>query len=448
MSTAARISLIYFAVGSFFVGISNTIFANILVPATTNPLSLQLARGWGFMAITALVLYFALRHEFGARAASEERVRVRGIGFQDLFQNNPVPMWVYNRQTLEFLDVNAAACALYGYPRDEFLRLKITEIRPSEEIPRVIELLKNPNPDFSVSDEWRHRKKNGQLFDVEATAHTLEYMNKAAVMVAVQDITERKHLEEVRLEAENLRVRLAQDAGMHSMRNRFISMVSHEFRRPLTTITTSIDLLENYRDRMNEDAAKKHFARIHERLSEMQDLVDDFLTLMNTEVSQQVKATTFDLTELCATLVDEARLAAKPSHNVQFVTNCPPILVDADQKMIRHAVGNLLSNAVKYSPDGGEVVLDLACSDAIYLRVRDQGIGIPPADQEKLFDPFFRASNVGDVNGTGLGLPIARQGIELHGGTLTIPRSDASGTEFLITLPLVRVNSNGMFTTV
>lgn len=448
MSTAARISLIYFAVGSFFVGISNTIFANILVPSTTNPLPLQLARGWGFMAITALVLYFALRREFGARAASEERVRVRGIGFHDLFENNPVPMWVYNRQTLEFLDVNSAACLLYGYPRDEFLRMKITEIRPSEEIPRVVEFLNNPNPDFSVTDEWRHRKKDGQLFDVAATAHTLEYMNKAAVMVAVQDISERKRLEEIRMEAENLRVRLAQESGMHSMRTRFISMVSHEFRRPLTTITTSIDLLENYRDRMNEEAAKKHFARIHERLGEMQDLVDDFLTLMNTEVSQQVKTTNFDLTELCATLVDEARLAAKASHNVQFVTNCPPILVDADQKMIRHAVGNLLSNAVKYSPDGGEVVLDLAQTDAIYLRVRDQGIGIPPQDQEKLFDPFFRASNVGDVNGTGLGLPIARQGIELHGGTLTIPRSDATGTEFLITLPLVRVNSNGMFTTV
>lgn len=448
MSTAARISLIYFAIGSFFVGISNTIFANIIAPPASNPLLLQLVRGWGFVGITALALYFALRREFGARAASAEVVRVRGIGFQDLFQNNPVPMWVYNRQTLEFLDVNAAACTLYGYPRSEFLRLKVTEIRPPEELLRFNSFLETAGDTFDTRSEWRHLKKDGQVMDVEISAHTLEYMNKAAVMVAVQDITERKHLEEVRGEAENLRVKLAQEAGIHSMRTRFISMVSHEFRRPLTTITTSIDLLENYRDRMNEEAAKKHFARIHERLREMQDLVDDFLTLMNTEVSQQVKVSTFDLTELCATLVDEARLVAKPSHNVQFITNCPPILVDADQKMIRHAVGNLLSNAVKYSPEGGEVVLDLAISDAIYIRVIDQGIGIPPNDQEKLFDPFFRASNVGDVNGTGLGLPIARQGIELHGGTLTIPRSDSSGTEFLITLPLVRVNSNGMLTTV
>lgn len=448
MSTAARISLIYFTVGSLWVALSNTVLANVLNFSVGNPLLVQIVRGWGFVAITALALYFALRREFGARAASEERVRVRGIGFQELFQNNPVPMWVYNRQSLEFLDANAAACALYGYSRDEFLRLNITEIRPPDELSRLNNYLNNANPDFRETAEWRHLKKNGQIMDVETSAHTLEYMNKAAVMVAVQDITERKRLEEIHMEAENLRVRLAQEAGMHSLRTRFISMVSHEFRRPLTTITTSIDLLENYRDRMNEDAAKKHFARIHERLREMQDLVDDFLTLMNTEVSQQVKVSTFDLTELCATLVDEARLAAKTAHNVQFITNCPPILVDADQKMIRHAVGNLLSNAVKYSPDGGEIVLDLACSDAIYIRVIDQGIGIPADDQEKLFDPFFRASNVGDVNGTGLGLPIARQGIELHGGTLTIPRSDSSGTEFLITLPLVRVNSNGMLTTV
>lgn len=448
MSIAARISLIYFTVGALWVALSNTVLANILELSIGNSLPVQIIRGWGFVAITALALYVALRREFGVRAASAEVVRVRGIGFQDLFQNNPVPLWVYDRRTLEFLDVNAAACTLYGYPRDEFLRLKVTEIRPAEELPRLNTFLETAGDTFDKKSEWRHLKKNGQVMDVETSAHTLEYMNKAAVMVAVQDITERKRLEEVRGEAENLRVKLAQESGMHSMRTRFISMVSHEFRRPLTTITTSIDLLENYRDRMNEEAAKKHFARIHERLGEMQDLVDDFLTLMNTEVSQQVKATTFDLTELCATLVDEARLAAKPSHTLRFVSNCPSIMVDADLKMIRHAVGNLLSNAVKYSPEGGEVVLDLAKSDAVYIRVIDQGIGIPAGDQEKLFDPFFRASNVGDVNGSGLGLPIARQGVELHGGTLTIARSDATGTEFLITLPLVRVNSNGMLTTV
>ena len=168
----------------------------------------------------------------------------------------------------------------------------------------------------------------------------------------------------------------------------------------------------------------------------MQNLLDDFLTLMRAEASQQFNPAEMDLTELCAKLIEEVRLSSKAIHNIQYTTNCEKVILTGDEKLLRHAIGNLLSNAVKYSPDGGEVVLDLQHANGLEIRVRDHGIGIPEKDHEKLFDPFFRASNVGEMAGTGLGLPIAKQAIELHGGKLEIARSDANGTEFLIWLPV------------
>ncbi|MEP7292528.1 MAG: PAS domain-containing sensor histidine kinase [Chloroflexota bacterium] len=430
MSPAARISLIYFAIGAFWVGISDTLLA-WLVPNNPDFLTLaQTLKGWVFVAANGVILFVLLRQEFSARQLRDER-------FRDLFANNPVPMWVYDRDTLAFLDVNEAACAHYGYTRDEFLAMRITDIRPPEEVPRLMKYLSEQDAEYRRTNPWRHLKKNREIIEVESSAHTLDFAGKRAVLVAVQDITERKRGEAERLENEKLRLVLAQEAEMHTMRRDFISMVSHEFRRPITTITTSIELLEHYRNRMTEEAAQKHFVRIHEQLEEMKELLDDFLTLMRTEAAkQEFKPAPIELTGFCRKLVEQARLSTKTSHFIRYTTNCTSITFSCDEKLLRHAIGNLLSNAVKYSPEGGEVLLELKYNRGVEIRVCDQGIGIPAADQAHLFDPFYRASNVGEMSGTGLGLPIARQAVELHGGRLELIRSDTTGTDFLITLPV------------
>ena len=110
----------------------------------------------------------------------------------------------------------------------------------------------------------------------------------------------------------------------------------------------------------------------------------------------------------------------------------------ADEKLLRHAIGNLLSNALKYSPPGSEVRLYLGRDQAeqIKISVTDHGMGIPAEEQAQIFSPFFRATNVRDIGGTGLGLSIAKQAVELHGGTLEIAKSNSTGTEFVILLPI------------
>jgi PAS domain S-box-containing protein len=430
LSPAARISLIYFTVGATWVGISDILLA-LLVPNDPEFVSrLQTFKGLSFLAVTGLLLFVLLRREFAARIQRDER-------FHDLFASNPVPMWVYDRKTLAFLDVNEAACTHYGYSRAEFLAMRITDIRPPQEIPQLMQYLGEQGADYRRTDSWRHRKKNGEIIEVESSAHTLDFAGNRAVLVAIQDVTERKRGEAERLENEKLRLVLAQETEMHTMRKGFVSMVSHEFRRPITTITTSVELLEHYREKMTEEAAKRHYVRIHEQLDEMKELLDDFLTLMRTEAaSPEFKPAPIELNGLCRKLVDEARLSIKTSHFIRYATVCAGITITGDEKLLRHALGNLLSNAIKYSPEGGEVLLELKYDQRIQIRVCDQGIGVPAADQKHLFDPFYRASNVGEMTGTGLGLPIAKQAVELHGGTLELVRSDTTGTEFVITLPV------------
>jgi|GEM_PF-931603 len=130
------------------------------------------------------------------RLRSEEALRSSEARFRLMFANNPVPMWMYDLETLQFLEVNEAAVATYGYSREEFLRMRITDIRPLEDVPRLLEDIQSQRPDLQRTDQWRHRRKNGEIIDVQIISHVLEFAGRKAVVVVAEDITERKALEE------------------------------------------------------------------------------------------------------------------------------------------------------------------------------------------------------------------------------------------------------------
>ncbi len=439
MATAARICAIYLIIGSLWILFSDKILDAVTGSDAGIATTAQTLKGWGFVLVTGAALYLILRREFARRAKLVAVAHDREQEFRLLFAANPLPMWVFDRKSLAFLDVNDAACNHYGYSRDEFLSMDLTNVRPESEIPRLLEDLKHQVEGYRVAGEWTHRTKNGKLLDVLIATHRLIFAEQEAVLVVVQDITERKRNEAERLETENLRLMLAKESELRAMRNRFISMVSHEFRRPLTTITTSIELLEHYRNKMTEEAAEKHFTRVHEQLDEAKELLDDFLALMQAEaVEQEFKPAFLELTELCAKLIDAAKNSPAGNHQLCYDADCVSIQMRADEKLLRHAIGNLLSNALKYSPPGSEVRLYLGRDQAEHIKisVTDHGIGIPAEDQAQIFSPFFRATNVRDIGGTGLGLSIAKQAVELHDGTLEIAKSNSTGTEFVILLPI------------
>ncbi|OUL18614.1 HAMP domain-containing sensor histidine kinase [Nostoc sp. 106C] len=233
-----------------------------------------------------------------------------------------------------------------------------------------------------------------------------------------------------------LQTALKQERELKELKSRFVSMVSHEFRNPLNSISGFTRLLEQYD--LSQEQRADFFQRIQAAVSRMTTLMDDVLTLGKTEAA----LTTSNLVPLaiepfCRKLIEEIKFSTSSSHNIDFDCEDNCITVYMDEGLLRHVLINLLSNAIKYSAPDTTVQIKLQCQpQAVIFQVQDQGIGITPSDQKRLFEPFYRASNVGNIPGTGLGLAIVKQAVEWHGGTLTVTSEVNVGTTFTVTLPI------------
>lgn len=251
-----------------------------------------------------------------------------------------------------------------------------------------------------------------------------------------QDITERKQAEEALMNAERLRAELVKEKELNELRSRFVSMMSHEFRTPLTVVLSSSELLKTYSDRMTEDRKREHLDKIELQVKRLNDMIEDILTLSRAEtMGLPFNPESVDLTDFCRQIADEIQQTTK-AHQVVFSTTGASQPMQADRKLLRQAIGNLLSNAIKYSPHGGEIRLDLTYqNEQAVIRVSDQGIGIPKADQQRLFQTFHRASNVRNIAGTGLGLAIIKRAIDVHGGNVDFESHENAGSVFRLYLP-------------
>ncbi len=248
-----------------------------------------------------------------------------------------------------------------------------------------------------------------------------------------RDITVRKQAEET------LRQALAREMEVNEIRSRFVSMASHDLRTPLAVIRSSSDILMRYSDQLSEEEQQKRFQRIQASTALIADMLDKLLVIEQSETGKLLfEPQEVDLHELCEAALDDFRISIASEHRLVFSYEGDCSEVCVDPRIVQHILHNLLSNAIKYSPDGSVVTLHVACEEnQVHLSVHDEGIGIPEADQHKLFDPFHRAGNVGDVPGTGLGLTIVWHVVELHGGDISFTSEEGAGTTFTVTLPCV-----------
>lgn len=249
------------------------------------------------------------------------------------------------------------------------------------------------------------------------------------------DITQRKRAEVELLSA------LQREKELSEMKSKFVSIASHELRTPLATILSSAELLEHYSDGLSADDKLKMLHGIQSGVKRMNTMIEDVLIIGKAEAGAlQFDPRPVDLGELCHKVVEELRGGVAKQHTIQFEQQFERGSLNLDEKLLRHILTNLLSNAVKYSPAGSTVSLQLAERDgAALIEVRDQGIGIPLEDQARMFESFHRASNVGNRQGTGLGLVIVKKAAELHGGTISIDSKVDTGTRISVSLPLARM---------
>lgn len=247
------------------------------------------------------------------------------------------------------------------------------------------------------------------------------------------EITERRRLEE------ELRNALMKEKELSELKSNIISVVSHEYRTPLATILSSTELLENYSHKWDQEKRQRHFQRIENSVHHLTQLVNDVLIISKAEAGKlDFNPVPLELVEFCYQVVEELQLTASTQHNISFLCQTSSIKACLDEKLLRQFLTNLLSNAIKYSPNGGDVQLELECKqDVAIFRLRDQGIGIPLKDQDQLFEAFHRSSNVGTISGTGLGLAIVKKCIDIHNGQIAVESEVGTGTTFIITMPLI-----------
>jgi len=239
-----------------------------------------------------------------------------------------------------------------------------------------------------------------------------------------------------------IRKSLLRERELNRLKSNFISMVSHELRTPLSSIILSADLLENYGQQCSEEKKQTYFRRIQNSTKRITQLLENVLLLGQAEAGKlDFNPKPMNLERFCQDLVEELQPDEGSQHSIVYISqgNCELAYMDAymDEKLLHHILGNLLCNAIKYSPQGGTVRFELSteAKEAVF-KVQDMGIGIPQADQSKLFEPFHRATNVGKISGTGLGLSIAKQCVDLHCGQITVQSEMGVGTTFTVRLPL------------
>jgi PAS domain S-box-containing protein len=234
---------------------------------------------------------------------------------------------------------------------------------------------------------------------------------------------------------------LEAERDLNQMKSQFVSMTSHEFRTPLTTILASAEALEHYGERWGPDKSRSYLQRIQNMVHHLTELLESVLILGQADAGRlKFQPAWLDLEQFCSGLVEEMSLNLRQDQSISFqAVDRPSVgyLLELDEKLLRHILSNLLSNALKYSPEGGTVRLRLAYgAETVQLSVQDRGIGIPAADLDRLFESFHRAGNVGTIPGTGLGLTIVQRSVALHGGQIHVASIQGEGTTFTVTLPI------------
>jgi len=346
--------------------------------------------------------------------------------------------------TLNIVYVNAAFTRLTGYRSEEVLGESIA-------------ILQGESTDRQRFDQIRQALEQRQPIEIELTLSCKdrsEFWVELEVMpIAMQsghfthlslvcrDISKRKQaeIEHQQVEA-NMRRALAQEHELNKFKSRFVSMVSHEFRTPLSTILCSTELLESYGQQWSEEKRLIRLVRIKEAVKRISLLLNNVLTIGKAEAGRlQFKPAPLDVVQFCGRLIEELQPEAQTLHLLTYLPHCHHVNAELDEQLLRHILGNLISNAMKYSPQGGKIQVELNCTlNQISFYIRDQGIGIPPADQEKLFAVFQRVSNVGTIAGTGLGLSIVKRLIEAMNGEIWCESELGKGATFVIRLPMAK----------
>jgi len=402
--------------------------------------------------------------------------------FRQIFQSSIEAIIMVDKEG-RILLTNPVSERMFGFEADGLMGKCIDDLLPEHLRKRHVvyrnQFNEHPEPrPMGMGRDLTAKRKDGGEFPVSVSLSFMTIEGEIMVMAFISDMTERKRAEEalkrseeqllvyaselekkvqsrtedlndtikelekevkVRKKAEQeARKALGRERELNELKSKFVSIASHEFRTPLSTVLSSASLIDQYNERMEKDKVKKHVQRIKSSVNHLTSILNDFLSLGKLEegkvdvVRERILAPDF-LKEV------EEEINSTLKSGQHLIISCEEVVqpIYSDVRILRNILFNLLSNAIKYSDQGKPIYI--TCKegkDTVSFTIRDEGIGIPEEDQKHMFDRFFRASNAGNVQGTGLGLNIVKRYVELLGGNISFSSRYGKGSIFTVQIPV------------
>jgi len=435
MKPAIRIALLYAVLSGLYIVGSDWAAYELSLHDPQILTEWQSFKGIMFVMVSALIIFLLVYYFERGRAKAQAQTEIALDSFQQLFDRNPLPAWVYDTATLRCVAANDAVTSEYGYSREEFLRLTIPSLHPPEDIEKILAFISRVRGRPRMS-QWRHVRKDGTIMDVEITSHPIQFAGHDARLIVAQNINARKIAERALAEA------LQAKAEAQKVKARFLSSISHEMRTPLHTISGYFDLL------VDEQAAaqRQEYGQIvQQSASELLALIERMIHAADLQTHPPAgEPRPIEVAPFFRGLVDEfIPHARRCGIRVSLSLSAPlPIVAVVDGPRLEETLKILLENAVKFSPDGTvRVEVSMSASSdrsnrEMAIAVCDEGVGIPVERQAEIFEMFTQADErmSRKYGGAGLGLFVARQLCELMGATLCLSSTEGEGSCFTVLL--------------
>jgi PAS domain S-box-containing protein len=384
-----------------------------------------------FLASISTMLTLSLEASF--RKKAEESLSASEEQYKILVENASEAILVLQDGLIKYS--NPKTFELLGYaPEDlhyaKFLNFIHEEDREQALINHVKKLKGVHDTNVYI---YRIITKRGLVRYFTVNAVLINWGNEKAILAFLSDVTDRKRAErEIQLSFEKQK-------ELAELRSKFVTMASHEFKTPLTSILGSAEILEKYGDSLTSDKRQRNVFRIQESVKRMNQMLNDIIIMGKSDTGKlELKSAPVDLNTFLQNLIDDLLQRESKKSHPKLNVNIQGLPTDAyvDAEIIRQAIENVLSNSFKFAEHTTEVDFNAYMEKGnIIVKVKDNGIGIPEADKQRLMEPFFKGSNVGNHSGTGLGLTIAKRAVDMHQGKMEILSEENKGTEVIITFP-------------
>ncbi len=366
--------------------------------------------------------------------------------------------------------INPAACNLFKYAEEEVIGKNVSLLMPKPYKEQHDEYLHHYQRTgqariIGIGREVTGLRKDGSVFPFRLGVSDVNYSGRKVYAGFIHDVSREKeaerqlegniaHLEErveertitlqhtvnaLQKSKEIVSLSLEKEKELGQLKSRFVSMASHEFRTPLSAIQLSASLIDRYAEPANIPNIQKHVAKIKNAVGNLTTILNDFLSLEKLEAGKvEPFFSSFDLVKLAEEITEEMQLMAKQNQNIIYQHTGIIKFIYQDQNLLKNCIINLITNAIKYSGENTFIEFNTEINEhECLVTVKDNGMGIPEADQKHLFEPFFRANNTGNIPGTGLGLNIVKRYADLMSGTINFISNVNHGTQFTIAFPIL-----------